>query len=102
MADGCRRAKLKRLCQFEAGEQHQIVGHHGRPDLGLEVVEPAPSAARTAMDAFEAGDASFDPGAEVCAANVAFHKKCGIAVADMVKPLGLSTRVVWVGAISSP
>jgi hypothetical protein len=54
------------------------------------------------MDAFEAGDASFDPGAEVCAANVAFHKKCGIAVADMVKPLGLSTRVVWVGAISSP
>jgi hypothetical protein len=29
LADFCGRAKLGRLCQFEAGEQHQIVGHHG-------------------------------------------------------------------------
>jgi len=29
LADFCSRAKLGRLCQFEAGEQHQIVGHHG-------------------------------------------------------------------------
>ena len=42
--------KPKRLCQFETGEQHQVVGHHCRPDVGLEVVEPAPGAAYTAID----------------------------------------------------
>jgi hypothetical protein len=29
--------------RFAAGEQHQIVGHHGGPDVGLEMVEPAPA-----------------------------------------------------------
>jgi len=50
----------ERLCQFEAGEQHQIVGHCG-PDIGFEVVEPAPGAASGAIDTFEAGDPGLDP-----------------------------------------
>ena|SRR6516162_2280014 len=54
-----------RLCQFETAEQHQIVGHHGRPDVGLEVVKPAPGAACGAIGAFEAGDPSLDAGAKV-------------------------------------
>jgi hypothetical protein len=51
--------------QFEASEQDQIVGHHGGPDIGLEIFEAAPSAACGAIDALEAGDAGLDPGAEV-------------------------------------
>jgi hypothetical protein len=58
-------AKRQRLCQFAAGEQHQIVGHHGGPDVGLEMIEPAPGAASGAIDAFEAGDPGLDPGTEV-------------------------------------
>src|SRR5436190_6378869 len=60
-----RRRSLSQLCRFEAGEQHQVVGYYRGPDVGLEVVEPAPSAACSAIGAFEAGDAGLDPGAEV-------------------------------------
>src|SRR5215831_13445303 len=36
-----------RLSRFEPGEQHQIVRHHGGPDVGLEVVQsPNASAPR--------------------------------------------------------
>src|SRR5207342_2847929 len=45
--------------------QHQVVGHHGGPDIGLEVVEAAPGAAVAAVGALEAGDAGLDTGAEV-------------------------------------
>src|SRR5271170_638185 len=60
-----RRCGLLELCRFEAGEQHQVVGYHRGPDVGLEVIEPAPSAACSPIGAFEAGDAGLDPGAEV-------------------------------------
>src|SRR6516165_4294332 len=53
------------LWRFEAGEQHQVVGDDGGPDVGLEVVEPAPDAACSTIGAFEDGDAGLDPGAEV-------------------------------------
>ena len=65
--------EAERLCQFEASEQHQIVGHRSRPDVGFEVVEPAPGAARGAIDAFEAGDPGLDPGTEV--AQPAVHRR---------------------------
>ncbi len=54
-----------RLRRFEAGEQHEVVRRHGGPDVGLEVVEAAPSAAAGAIGALEAGDAGFDASAEV-------------------------------------
>jgi hypothetical protein len=41
------------------------VGHRRRPDVGLEVVEPAPGAACCAIGSFEAGDPGLDPGAKV-------------------------------------
>src|SRR5271155_4728695 len=53
------------LCRFEACQQHQVVGHHCGPDVGLEVIDPAPSAACHAIAALEAGDTGLDPSAEV-------------------------------------
>src|SRR5215212_2798707 len=38
---------------------------HRRPDIGLEVVEPAPGAAGQPVGPLEAGDAGLDPGPEV-------------------------------------
>ena len=64
------RGKLARLSQFEAGEQHQIVGDHGGPDVGLEVVQPAPGAAGGAVSTLEAGDRGLDAGAEVAQAAI--------------------------------
>src|SRR5271170_4748336 len=65
MSASRRRCRLLQLCWFGAREQHQVVGDHRGPDVGLEVVEPAPGAACSAIGAFEAGDAGLDPGAEV-------------------------------------
>ena len=53
------------LCRFETGEQHQVVRDHRGPDVGLEVIEPAPSAAGQTIGALQAGDPGLDPGAEV-------------------------------------
>src|SRR5690348_2790956 len=53
------------LCRFEPCEQHQVVGDDGGPDVSLEVVEPAPGAAGSAIGTFETGDSGLDPGAEV-------------------------------------
>jgi hypothetical protein len=53
------------LDRFEAGEQHQIVRHHRGPDVVLEVIEPAPSAAGQTVGSLEARDPGLDPGAEV-------------------------------------
>jgi hypothetical protein len=55
----------RRLCRFEAGEQHQIVRHRRGPDVGLKVIQPAPSAACQTVGSLEAGDPGLDPGAEV-------------------------------------
>src|SRR5204863_6820873 len=52
-------------CRFEAGEQHQVVRHHRRPDVGLEMIEPAPGAACQAVGSLEAGNPGLDPGAEI-------------------------------------
>src|SRR5215210_8410293 len=49
----------------QANEDNEVVGHHRGPDIGLEVVEPAPRAAGQAVGPLEAGDACLDPGAEV-------------------------------------
>src|SRR5687768_13638097 len=49
----------------QANEDNEVVGHHRGPDIGLEVVEPAPGAARQAVGPLEAGDTGLDPGAEV-------------------------------------
>src|SRR5215813_15241720 len=43
----------------------KVVGYHRRPDIGLEMVEPAPCAASPAIGALEARDAGLDAGAEV-------------------------------------
>src|ERR1700750_384381 len=56
--------------RFEPGEQHQVVRHHGGPDVGLEVVQSAPSAAGGAVGALEAGDRRLDTGAEVAQTTV--------------------------------
>ena len=47
-----------------------MVGDHGRPDVGLEVLETAPSAAAAAVGALKPGDDGFDAGAEVAQASV--------------------------------
>src|SRR4051794_10273661 len=49
----------------QANESNEVVGHHRGPDIGLEVVEPAPGAAGQAVGPLEAGDAGLDPGPEV-------------------------------------
>src|SRR3954453_20265774 len=49
----------------QANEDNEVVGHHRGPDIGLEVVEPAPGAAGQAVGPLEAGDAGLDPGPEV-------------------------------------
>src|SRR5215831_7705155 len=59
-----------RLSRFEPGEQHQIVRHHGGPDVGLEVVQSAPGAVGGAVRALEAGDRRLDAGAEVAQTTV--------------------------------
>src|SRR5262252_4580302 len=66
-SSACIRARLSR---FEPGEQHQIVRHHGGPDVGLEVVQSAPGATGGAVRAFEAGDRRLDAGAEVAQTTV--------------------------------
>src|SRR5215472_6844489 len=58
----CNRARLSR---FEPGEQHQIVRHHGGPDVGLEVVQSAPVATGGTLRALEAGDRRLDAGAKI-------------------------------------
>src|SRR5690348_10923780 len=53
------------LCRFEAGEPHQVVRHYRGPDVGLEVIEPAPGTACQAVGSLEAGNPGLDPGAEI-------------------------------------
>jgi hypothetical protein len=49
----------RRLCPFEAGEQHQVVRHHCRPDVGLEVAEPGwPGEVRKSTVAYLSKDRS--------------------------------------------
>src|SRR6202008_1763473 len=55
---------------FEPGEQHQVVRHHGGPDVRLEVVQSAPGATGGAVGALEAGGRSLDTGAEVAQTTV--------------------------------
>src|SRR3954464_1798998 len=49
----------------QANEDNKVVGHHRGPDIGFEVVEPAPGTAGQAVGPLEARDAGLDPGAEV-------------------------------------
>src|SRR5215213_10041319 len=49
----------------QANEDNEVVGHRRGPDIGLEVVEPAPRAAGQAVGPLEAGNAGLDAGAEV-------------------------------------
>ena len=49
----------------QANEDNEVVGHHRGPDIGLEVVEPAPGAAGQAVGPLEAGDTGLDAGPEV-------------------------------------
>src|SRR3954447_24242119 len=49
----------------QANEDNEVVGHHRGPDIGLEVVEPAPGAAGQAVRPLEAGDTGLDAGPEV-------------------------------------
>src|SRR3954467_4324859 len=49
----------------QANENNEVVGHDRGPDIGLEVVEPAPGAAGQAVGPLEAGDAGLDAGADV-------------------------------------
>ena len=51
--------------RFEAGQQGEVVGDHRGPDVGLEVAEPAPGAARQTVGPLEARDIGLDAGAEV-------------------------------------
>src|SRR5215831_13477591 len=49
----------------EPGQQRHVVGDDRRPDIGLEVREPAPGAATQAEGSLQARDVGFDAGAEV-------------------------------------
>src|ERR1044072_9412373 len=49
----------------QANKDNEVVGHHRGPDIGLEVVEPAPGAAGQTVGPLEAGDTGLDPGPEV-------------------------------------
>src|SRR5215510_4877698 len=51
MAAGLSRAG--RLSSFESGEQHQVVGNHGRPDVSPEMIQTPPGAASAAVGALE-------------------------------------------------
>ena len=57
--------RARGLCRFETGDQHQVVRHHRGPDVGLEVIEPAPGTACQAVGSLEAGNPGLDPGAEI-------------------------------------
>src|SRR3954469_24222133 len=71
----------------QANKSNEVVGHHRGPDIGLEVVEPAPGAAGQAVGPLEAGDAGLDAGAEVAqlaidpaAADHVFDRKAALLV----------------------
>src|SRR3954463_11866984 len=49
----------------QANQDSEVVGNHRGPDIGLEVVEPAPGAAGQAVGPLKAGDAGLDARAEV-------------------------------------
>src|ERR1700750_1792128 len=51
--------------RFEPGEQHQVVRHHGGPDVGLEVVQSAPGTTGGSVPTLEARDGRLDAGAKV-------------------------------------
>src|SRR5262249_37724086 len=69
-----------RLSSFESGEQHQVVGDHGRPDVSPEVIQTAPGAAGAAVGALEPGDRRLDTGAEI--AQAAVHPRAFDHVSD--------------------
>src|SRR5215831_8083330 len=54
MAAGLSRAG--RLSSFESGEQHQVVGNHGRPDVSPKMIQTPPGAAGAAVGALEPAD----------------------------------------------
>src|SRR4051812_38679676 len=75
----------------QANENNEVVGHHRGPDIGLEVVEPAPGAAGQAVGPLEAGDAGLNPGPEVAqlaidpaAADHVFDAEAALLVKDHV------------------
>src|SRR3954466_10646097 len=77
----------------QANEDNEVVGHHRGPDIGLEVVEPAPGAAGKAVGPLEAGDAGLDAGAEVAqlaidpaAADHVFDAEAALLVKGHVAP----------------
>src|SRR5215472_8052692 len=78
MAAGLSRAGW--LSWFESGEQHQVVGDHGRPDVSPEVIQTAPGAAGAAVGALEPGDRRLDTGAEI--AQAAVHPRAFDHVGD--------------------
>ena len=78
MAGGLSRAGL--LSSFESGEQHQVVGDHGRPDVSPEVIQTAPGAAGAAVGALEPGDRRLDTSAEI--AQAAVHPRAFDHVGD--------------------
>src|SRR4029077_485978 len=63
-SDGGAAARVVALCRGEAGGQGEGVGNDRRPDVGFEVIEPAPSAARETKSSFQAGYVGFDTGPE--------------------------------------
>ncbi len=51
--------------RLEPGKEGEVVGDDRGPDVGLEVVEPAPDAARQTIGALQTRDVGFDAGSEV-------------------------------------
>src|SRR5208337_1837702 len=49
----------------EPGKVFEVIGCHRGPDVSLEVIEPAPGAARQAVGGLQAGYAGLDARAEV-------------------------------------
>src|SRR5689334_13007451 len=64
----------------QANKDNEVVGHDRGPNVGLEVVEPAPGAAGQAVGPLEAGDAGLDAGPEV--AQLAIHPTAADHVFD--------------------
>jgi hypothetical protein len=48
-----------------ASDEGEIIGHDRGPDVGLEVVEPAPGAAGQTISPLQAGDTGLDAGTEI-------------------------------------
>src|SRR5580704_1808384 len=101
----CIGGRMERSDKLEPGEEREIEGDDRGPDISVEVVEPAPSAARQAEAALYPRDAGFDTGAEVAelaidptALDHVFDAQAGLLVeGHVVDPASLGLAEIVTG-----